>query len=338
MTLLTMMLLPFLMSEHTSFLSSNAIAAMFNCAIKVCVIAFLAAAGSSALGGFFDSIKGDFASKGKSLLGIFIQLNMTVGFFLFMVLKIPKLVQGLLSGSPQMGASDAMGMARQGAHMAANVISGGATTALKAAGAYAAAGGGGLADAVGGGGGKMSSISNIGGGGSDATGMGAISGLSGGGGGGGAATMAANMGGGSGGGAASAPSGGGSMPSSGGGGATDVPADTGSKGDSGQSTFGRFKRAVATAGKNAVISAAQKNGLVQAAKQGYQIGSNPYGLSDAEKNAGGVCRSLLSNEVLNAAGNKIELNPNIEYPEIKPSSVVNPPPKLPQFDPNNFQV
>lgn len=61
MTLLNMMLLPFLMSEHTSFLSSNAIAAMFNCALKVAVIAFLSSVGLSAMGRYFDEL-------GKSFL------------------------------------------------------------------------------------------------------------------------------------------------------------------------------------------------------------------------------------------------------------------------------
>lgn len=56
MALLTMMLLPFMMSQHTSFLSNNAIAAMFNCAMKVCVIAFLSVVDMSALGRYFNDL------------------------------------------------------------------------------------------------------------------------------------------------------------------------------------------------------------------------------------------------------------------------------------------
>lgn len=152
MALLTMMLLPFMMSEHTSFLSRNAISAMFNCAIKVCVIAFLSASGLTAIGGFFDNIKSQFgtaAGDGIGALSIFIQLSLTVSFFFIMIHQIPKLVSGLLSGSPSMGAGDLVAPAKQAASIAgttAGVGIGLARTGLNA------------------GAGKMSAISNIAGG------------------------------------------------------------------------------------------------------------------------------------------------------------------------------
>lgn len=150
MALLTMMLLPFMMSDHTSFLSRNAISAMFNCAMKVSVIAFLGAAGTSAVGRFFDSASGSFANvQNDNLLSLLLQINMTVFLILFLVIQIPKLIQGLLSGSPSMGASDLVGVAKQGVTLAATAAGVGA--GLASVGLNAGAG-------------KMSSLGNLAGG------------------------------------------------------------------------------------------------------------------------------------------------------------------------------
>ncbi len=337
MALLTMMLLPFMMSEHTSFLSRNAISAMFNCAIKVCVIAFLAAAGTSAVGSFLDAISSEFSKPGTgNLMSLYIQLNMTVCFFLFMVLKIPSLVQGLLSGSPSMGASDMVNMAKAGAAKVSSVASGGTSAALQAAGAVAGA----YANA-GGGGAKMSSLSNIGGGVADAAGMAAEMGPSGGGG----STMAANVGGSSP--AMSKVAGG----PSGDGGTNGAPVEPGGGAVSGGSSggggkLGKIGRAIGTAAKNAVVSAAYNSKPVKDFQKGYNTAQNPYGTSSD----GAASRSWASGKELDASGNPVspsmvnsgggagavEGNNHGGNMYVVFQSAHNPAPKRPQFDPKGY--
>lgn len=335
MALLTMMLLPFMMSEHTSFLSRNAISAMFNCAIKVCVIAFLAAAGTSAVGNFFDAISSEFSSsKNGNLISLYIQLNMTVCFFLFMVLKIPSLVSGLLTGNPSMGASDMVNSIRSGAAMAMGAASSGLTTGLSAVGAvrgaYAAQGGG---DSGGGGGGnnRMSSLNNIGGGSADAAGMAAEMGPSGG----GSSSMSASTGGSS---AAMSNVGGGS---SGGSGSpsTDAPVETGG-GSSGGSSSGssssklaKFGKAVATAGRNAAVAAVFNSKPAQAYRNGYSIGQSAY----QTQSAGAVKKNWETGEEVDANGQSVpsptlamaEQMNNIQSSLNEISSKLTPPPAPP---------
>lgn len=176
MALLTMMLLPFMMSSQTSFLSNNAIAAMFNCALKVCIIAFLSVVGMSTFGRYLDSFKDSIAKlDGDKCVALMLQFDITVLVLLFLVWQIPKLVQGLLSGNPQFGAGQMVSMVASGARTVAGVA-GGVTGAMALGAAGGAAGG-----AAAGGATPMSAMNNINAAGADAASMTSSGGGSGGG-------------------------------------------------------------------------------------------------------------------------------------------------------------
>ena len=164
MALLTMMLLPFMMSKHTSFLSQNAIAAMFNCALKVCVIAFLSSVGMVSLGKYLDDISKLFMNLSPqnlgNLVGLLIQMCITTVILGILIWRIPALVQSVLTGSPSMGVSDTINTVRSAVATTASVAStaaGGAGLLKGAAAAHAAGGGAGVGQQM------MSSLKNLGG-------------------------------------------------------------------------------------------------------------------------------------------------------------------------------
>lgn len=120
MALITIPLLPFGCIGKFRFLSEKAIGAMFNLAIKVCVIAFISTMSVPMLKSFTDK----FQDMSKTA-GFFEQINVIlqavlVAFILFILTKkIPALVQGLLSGQPSLGGSDMKQMAMSTATTAA---------------------------------------------------------------------------------------------------------------------------------------------------------------------------------------------------------------------------
>ena len=131
MALLTIPLLSFGVTEKFAFLTEKAIGAMFNIAIKICVIAFI----SSMAVPFIESFTKDFkASKGFGTdVGIILQAILACAVIYFLTKKIPALVTGLLSGSPQLGGSSMVDMAKGAAGTAASagraVATGGASLA-----------------------------------------------------------------------------------------------------------------------------------------------------------------------------------------------------------------
>ena len=137
MALLTIPLLAFGVTEKFAFLTEKAIGAMFNLAIKICVIAFI----SSMAVPFIESFTKDFqASKGfGSDVGIILQAILACAIIYFLTKKIPALVTGLLNGSPQLGGSSMVDMAKGGAGTAVAVASGGASLAGQVAAARTAA-------------------------------------------------------------------------------------------------------------------------------------------------------------------------------------------------------
>ena len=137
MALLTIPLLAFGVTEKFAFLTEKAIGAMFNLAIKICVIAFI----SSMAVPFIESFTKDFqASKGfGSDVGIILQAILACAVIYFLTKKIPALVTGLLNGSPQLGGSSMVDMAKGAAGTAANVGAAVATGGASLAGQVTAA-------------------------------------------------------------------------------------------------------------------------------------------------------------------------------------------------------
>ena len=162
MAMITLPLIPFVALPQTKFLFERALGAMFNLAIKVSVISFLAAMSSKILTDYceeFAKIATDESSGG--IIGnmpVLIQM-VVVSFLLYLLIKkIPELVQGLLSGSPSLSGASMTQTARNVTSTAVAtgtvVASGGATVAgnmaQAAAGGYAQAGGGMAGVALGG--------------------------------------------------------------------------------------------------------------------------------------------------------------------------------------------
>ena len=137
MALLTIPLLAFGVTEKFAFLTEKAIGAMFNLAIKICVIAFI----SSMAVPFIESFTKDFqASKSfGSDVGIILQAILACAIIYFLTKKIPALVTGLLNGSPQLGGSSMVDMAKGAAGTAANVGAAVATGGASLAGQMTAA-------------------------------------------------------------------------------------------------------------------------------------------------------------------------------------------------------
>ena len=137
MALLTIPLLAFGVTEKFAFLTEKAIGAMFNIAIKICVIAFI----SSMAVPFIESFTKDFkASKGFGTdVGIILQAILACAVIYFLTKKIPALVTGLLSGSPQLGGSSMVDMAKGAAGTAASVGKAAATGGASLAGQVVAA-------------------------------------------------------------------------------------------------------------------------------------------------------------------------------------------------------
>ncbi len=162
MALLCMMLLPFNMSKHTEFLAKNAIAAMFNCAMKVAVIAFLSSVGMVSLGKYLDDISKQFLGLSSgNFLATLLQMCITVVILGILMWRIPALVQSVLSGQPSMSVGDTINTVQNAVSKTAAVATKGASMAgrLQGAASRVADGGGGSA-----GGHMMSAIQNIGGG------------------------------------------------------------------------------------------------------------------------------------------------------------------------------
>lgn len=140
MALLTLPLLAFGTTDKFSFLTDKAIGAMFNLAIKCSVIAFLAILAPEFILGIFEQLKND--NKLAESVSIMMQTALASAVIFLLTKKIPNLVTGLLNGSPQLGGSSMVDMARGGAtksvQKAAEVAA-----AIKTAGASTAVTGGG---------------------------------------------------------------------------------------------------------------------------------------------------------------------------------------------------
>lgn len=145
MALLTIPCLSFGTMGKFSFLTEKAIGCMFNCALKVCVIAFIAVFSKQ----YLNSLSDELAKSKDPSQDLALLLQVLLASFLIYLLtkKIPQLVSGLLNGSPQLSGSDMTGALKSAAGTAASVAAtaaGGAGTIQAASVAARAAGQGGL--------------------------------------------------------------------------------------------------------------------------------------------------------------------------------------------------
>ena len=118
MALITIPLLPFGVCKQTEFLSQKAIGAMFNCAIKVSVIAFITAFALPMMQGYADQMKAlssqstSFTDALFNQIAVILQMVLAAVIIYFITKKIPELVQSVLSGTPSLngGGMTQMGM------------------------------------------------------------------------------------------------------------------------------------------------------------------------------------------------------------------------------------
>lgn len=124
MALITIPLLPFGVIGQLKFLSEKAINTMFNLAIKIFVVAFIATLSVNILTGLVDNARetatsSDFIGN----ISYFLQVLLYALILFYMTKKIPELVSGLLSGNPSLSGGSMKEMAMSAAHGAVNAVS-----------------------------------------------------------------------------------------------------------------------------------------------------------------------------------------------------------------------
>lgn len=110
LALLGIPLLAFGAIKHFEYLAQQTIRAVFNCGVKLCVISFLQAVLCRLFTKFTNELYGAsiFDNMGH-ILSVSLQLLLVSLIMVLLTLKIPKLIQGLLSGNPSLGGSDMTG-------------------------------------------------------------------------------------------------------------------------------------------------------------------------------------------------------------------------------------
>ena len=124
MALITIPLLPFGVIGQFRFLSEKAIGTMFNLAVKIFVVAFIATLSVNMLTGLVDSAR-DTATSSDFIgnISYFLQVLLYALILFYMTKKIPELVSGLLSGSPSLSGGSMREMAMNAAKGAVNAVS-----------------------------------------------------------------------------------------------------------------------------------------------------------------------------------------------------------------------
>ena len=125
-TALSIILLPFGVNSHTSFISQKALGAVVNIGVKLMIMIFLLGLMSTMISKM-DAITNDDYGK---LFEAVLQACM----YAFLIWKLPSLISGMLSGTPSMGAS-AAGVVQSAATVAG---AGAMTTRFMGAGSAAA--------------------------------------------------------------------------------------------------------------------------------------------------------------------------------------------------------
>ena len=133
MALITIPLLSFGVISQLKFLSEKAIGTMFNLAIKIFVVAFIATLSVNILTGLVDNAK-EVATSSDFMgnISYFLQVLLYALILFYMTKKIPELVSGLLSGNPSLSGGSMKQMAMDAARGAANAVAkgGGMTGAV----------------------------------------------------------------------------------------------------------------------------------------------------------------------------------------------------------------
>ena len=141
MGLLTIPLLAFGAVSQLNFLFRNAVGALFNLAIKVCVISFIQVFSTVLLAKYVKKLSD--GVDNYTIFGnfpIMFQLILVCLILYFMTKNIPNLVNSLLSGSPSLSGGSMAASLKQG--MQKGAVAAGATAAVIATGGAAIAGGG----------------------------------------------------------------------------------------------------------------------------------------------------------------------------------------------------
>ena len=141
MGLLTIPLLAFGAVSQLNFLFRNAVGALFNLAIKVCVISFIQVFSTVLLAKYVKKLSD--GVDNYTIFGnfpIMFQLILVCLILYFMTKNIPNLVNSLLSGSPSLSGGSMASSLKQG--MQKGAVAAGATAAVIATGGAAIAGGG----------------------------------------------------------------------------------------------------------------------------------------------------------------------------------------------------
>jgi len=137
MLMLSVVFLPFGVTERLSFLSNSAISLMFNSGAKMMVICFL----QVMIAKIFSAYLVNLTANPFKAFSILVQMAVMSVFFAYITKKIPDLVSSFLNGSPALSGggmlSQAKGMASTVASVAGGAIKGGAALAGAGAGALA---------------------------------------------------------------------------------------------------------------------------------------------------------------------------------------------------------
>lgn len=138
MALITLPLLPFMMTGKFSFLADKAIGAMFNLAIKVMCISFISAMVIPLMDSFTQKLTAANTASWEAL-GVLFQAGLMWMIVLLITIKVPALITGLLAGQPAFGGMEMKDMA-VGAATKASGAGGAVHGAVKAAKADGASG------------------------------------------------------------------------------------------------------------------------------------------------------------------------------------------------------
>lgn len=101
--MMSVILLPFAMSKYTTFLTESAVRSVFSLGIKVAVVCFLQAVAVPLLFSLTKDLK---VSDVQNQFATLLQILLACLVLWMLVAKIPRLVQGLISGSPSLVSDD----------------------------------------------------------------------------------------------------------------------------------------------------------------------------------------------------------------------------------------
>ncbi len=123
MALLTIPLLSFGVISQLKFLSDKAVGTMFNLAVKIFVVAFMATLSVNILTGLVNGAR-EMATSSDFMgnISYFLQVLLYALILYLITKKIPELVSGLLSGNPSLSGGNMKDMAMSAARGAANAV------------------------------------------------------------------------------------------------------------------------------------------------------------------------------------------------------------------------